>query len=101
MSVPTIFATAIFHVAALLGVVGVGNFVLTEVELLAIFLFQVASVPGVLLTSQLTLRLPGQALRLGLATVLMLSGVKLVNPPGADWLVLAGFVAGGIVFAAW
>jgi len=59
------------------------------------------SIPGVLLTSQLTLRLPGQALRLGLATVLILSGVKLVNTPGADWIVLAGFIVGGIVFAAW
>ena len=59
------------------------------------------SIPGVLLTSQLTLRLPGEALRLGLATVLILSGIKLVNAPGADWIVLAGFIVGGIVFAAW
>jgi len=59
------------------------------------------SIPGVLLTSQLTLRLPDRALRLGLATVLMLSGVKLVNLPGADWIVLAGFIVGGIVFTAW
>ena len=58
-------------------------------------------VPGVLMTSQLTLRLPERSLRLGLATVLMLSGVKLVNTPGADWIVLAGFIAGGIVFSAW
>jgi hypothetical protein len=36
-----------------------------------------------------------------LATVLVLSGVKLVNTPGADWIVLAGFIVGGIVFAAW
>jgi len=24
-----------------------------------------------------------------------------VNAPGADWIVLAGFIVGGIVFAAW
>ncbi|HEX6680766.1 MAG TPA: hypothetical protein VF063_08985 [Gaiellaceae bacterium] len=59
------------------------------------------SIPGVLLTSKLTLRLPGQALRLGLAATLILSGVKLVDPPGADWILLAGFVCGGIALAAW
>ena len=59
------------------------------------------SIPGVLLTSQLTLRLPGQALRLGLAATLILSGVKLVDPPGANWIVLAGFVLGGMALVAW
>ena len=65
------------------------------------FWLLLGSVPGVLLTSQLTVRRPGQALRLGLATVLMLSGVKLLDVPGADWIVLAGFIAGGIVLAGW
>jgi hypothetical protein len=55
----------------------------------------------VLLTSKLTLRLPDKSLRLGLATVLVLSGIKLVNTPGADYIVLTGFVLGGIVFASW
>src|SRR5438067_3867372 len=101
LTVAKIVGTDIFHAAALLWVAGVGHLVAGNVDLHAMFWLLLGSVPGVLLTSQLTLRLPGQALRLGLATVLMLSGVKLVNPPGADWLVLAGFVAGGIVFAAW
>src|SRR5438067_6495789 len=101
LTVAKIVGTDIFHAAALLWVAGVGHLVAGNVDLHAMFWLLLGSIPGVLLTSQLTLRLPGQALRLGLATVLMLSGVKLVNPPGADWLVLAGFVAGGIVFAAW
>src|SRR5213080_1833762 len=101
LTVAKIVGTDIFHAAALLWVAGVGHLVAGNVDLHAMFWLLLGSVPGVLLTSQLTLRLPGQALRLGLATVLMLSGVKLVNTPGADWLVLAGFVAGGIVFAAW
>jgi hypothetical protein len=33
--------------------------------------------------------------------VLMLSGVKLVDVPGANWIILAGFIAAGIVLAAW
>src|SRR5439155_1234575 len=81
-----IVGTDIFHAAALLWVAGVGHLVAGNVDLHAMFWLLLGSVPGVLLTSQLTLRLPGQALRLGLATVLMLSGVKLVHPPVADWL---------------
>src|SRR5438067_1266736 len=101
LTVAKIVGTDIFHAAALLWVAGVGHLVAGNVDLRAMFWLLLGSIPGVLLTSKLTLRLPDQALRLGLATVLMLSGVKLVNTPGADWIVLAGFIAGGIVFAAW
>ena len=101
LTVAKIVGTDIFHAAALLWVAGVGHLVAGNVDLHAMFWLLLGSIPGVLLTSQLTLRLRGQALRLGLATVLVLSGVKLVNMPGADWIVLAGFIVGGIVFAAW
>jgi uncharacterized membrane protein YfcA len=101
LTVAKIVGTDIFHAAALLWVAGVGHLVAGNVDLHAMFWLLLGSIPGVLLTSQLTLRLPGQALRLGLATVLVLSGVKLVNTPGADWIVLAGFIVGGVVFAVW
>ncbi|MFL5930821.1 MAG: sulfite exporter TauE/SafE family protein [Gaiellaceae bacterium] len=101
LTVAKIVGTDIFHAAALLWVAGIGHLVAGNVDLHAMSWLLLGSIPGVLLTSQLTLRLPGQALRLGLATVLMLSGVKLVNVPGADWIVFAGFIAGGIVFAGW
>ena len=54
-----------------------------------------------LLTSQFTLKVPERALRLGLATVLMLSGIKLVDPPGVDWVIAAGAIAAAIAFAGW
>jgi uncharacterized membrane protein YfcA len=101
LTVPKIVGTDIFHAAALLWVAGVGHLVAGNVDLHAMFWLLLGSVPGVLMTSQLTLRLPDRSLRLGLATVLTLSGIKLVNAPGADWIVLAGFVIGGIVFSAW
>jgi len=101
LTLPKIVGTDIFHAAALLWVAGAGHLVAGNVDLHAMFWLLLGSIPGVLLTSQLTLRLPDRALRLGLATVLMLSGVKLVNLPGADWVVLAGFIVGGIVFSAW
>src|SRR5437773_492935 len=101
LTIAKIVGTDIFHAAALLWIAGIGHLVAGNVDLHAMFWLLLGSIPGVLLPSQLTLRLPGQALRLGLATVLILSGVKLVNAPGADWIVLAGFIVGGIVFAAW
>jgi uncharacterized membrane protein YfcA len=72
---------------------------LTSVHAMAWLLL--GSIPGVLLTSQLTVRLPDNALRLGLATTLILSGIKLVDVPGANWIVLAGFVGAGIALLAW
>jgi uncharacterized protein len=101
LTVPKIVGTDIFHAAALLWVAGVGHLVAGNVDLHAMFWLLLGSVPGVLLTSQLTLRLPDRSLRLGLATVLVLSGIKLVNTPGADYIVLTGFVVGGLVFAGW
>jgi len=101
LTVPKIVGTDIFHAAALLWVAGVGHLIAGNVDLHAMFWLLLGSIPGVLLTSQLTLRIPDRSLRLGLATVLVLSGIKLVNTPGADYIVLTGFVLGGIVFAAW
>src|SRR5918911_2719054 len=101
LTVPKIVGTDIFHAAALLWVAGIGHLVAGNVDLHAMFWLLLGSIPGVLLTSQLTLRLPDRALRLGLATVLMLSGIKLVNTPGADYIVLTGFVLGGVIFGAW
>jgi uncharacterized protein len=101
LTVPKIVGTDIFHAAALLWVAGIGHLVAGNVDLHAMFWLLLGSIPGVLLTSQLTLRLPDRSLRLGLATVLMLSGIKLVNMPGADYIVLTGFIVGGLVFGAW
>jgi hypothetical protein len=47
-------------------------------------------VPGILLTSQFTLKVPDRTLRLGLASVLMLSGLKLIDFAGADYVIAVG-----------
>ena len=57
--------------------------------------------PGILLTSQFTLRIPDRALRLGLASVLMLSGIKLIDFPGADWVIAGGAIAAALGISAW
>ena len=52
--------------------------------------------PGVLIGGRFTVALPDRALRIALAATLTLAGVKLVDPPGADAIVLAGGVAAAI-----
>jgi hypothetical protein len=85
----------------LLWVAGFGHLVAGNVDLHAMGWLLTGSVPGVLLTSHLTLKVPDRALRLGLACVLMLSGLKLIDFPGADWTIAAGLIAAGLGFAAW
>jgi uncharacterized protein len=101
LTIPKIVGTDIFHAAALLWVAGAGHLFAGNVDLHAMFWLLLGSVPGILLSSKLTLRVPEQALRLGLAGVLVLSGIKLIDPPGSDWILLAGFVGGGALFLTW
>jgi uncharacterized protein len=76
-----VVGTDIFHAAALLWVAGMGHFVAGNVDLGAVAWLLVGSIPGVLIGSQLTVKLPDKMLRLALATVLALSGIKLADLP--------------------
>jgi Flp pilus assembly protein protease CpaA len=49
-------------------------------------------VPGILIASKFTVRIPNDVLRLGLAGVLSLSGLKLLNVPEAKWVLGIGIV---------
>jgi hypothetical protein len=84
-----IVGTDIFHAAALLWVAGFGHLVAGNVDLHATGWLLIGSIPGVLLGSQLTVRLPDRSLRVALALTLGLSGVKLLEPPGANVIVIA------------
>jgi len=101
LTLPKIVGTDIFHAAALLWVAGFGHLVAGNVDLRTMGWLLTGSIPGILLTSHFTLRIPDRALRLGLASVLMLSGIKLIDFPHADWAIAAGAVAAGICFAVW
>ena len=93
-----IVGTDIFHAAALLWVAGISHLLHGNVDLGAMGWLLLGSIPGVLLGSQVTVRLPDRALRIALATVLLASGVKLLEPPGADALALT-LLGGGLVAA--
>jgi uncharacterized membrane protein YfcA len=98
LTLPKIVGTDIFHAAALLWVAGFGHLVAGNVDLRTMGWLLTGSIPGVLITSQFTLKVPDRALRLGLATVLMLSGIKLIDPPGADWAIAGGAIAAVLCF---
>ena len=59
------------------------------------------SIPGIWIASKFTVRLPDDALRLALAGVLALSGVKLLNLPDGNWVIAAGLVVGVTLFVLW
>jgi uncharacterized protein len=80
--------TDIFHAAALIWVVGAGHLVAGNVDLAATGSLLVGSIPGVLLGSNVSVQLPDRVLRLGLATTLTLAGLKLVDVPGAEIVIL-------------
>jgi uncharacterized membrane protein YfcA len=92
-----IVGTDIFHAAALLWVAGVSHLFHGNVDLGAMAWLLLGSIPGVLLASQLTVRLPDGALRIGLAAVLTASGVRLLEVPGYAFLVPLLLVAGGVL----
>src|SRR6478672_667683 len=101
LTLPKIVGTDIFHAAALLWVAGAGHLVAGNVDLHAMFWLLLGSIPGVLLTSNLALKVPEEGLRLGLASVLILSGIKLIDPPGSNWILLAGLIVCAVALTAW
>jgi uncharacterized protein len=101
LTIAKIVGTDIFHAAALLWVAGVGHLVQGNVDLHAMAWLLLGSVPGILIASQFTLRIPERALRLALAGVLALSGVKLLNVPASNWVIAIGLTALFAALAAW
>jgi hypothetical protein len=101
LTVAKIVGTDIFHAAALLWVAGLGHLAQGNVDLRAMFWLLLGSIPGIWIASRFTVRLPDDALRLALAGVLALSGLKLLNVPQANWVIAGGFVLGLALFVPW
>jgi hypothetical protein len=80
----------------LLAIAGAGQLVVGHVDLRATGWLLIGSVPGVLIGGRFTVKLPDRALRIALAATLTLAGVKLVDPPGSDGILVAGAVLAGI-----
>jgi uncharacterized protein len=101
LTMSKIVGTDIFHAAALLWVAGIGHLVSGNVDLHATVWLLTGSIPGVLLSSRFTVRLPDVVLRLSLGTILVLSGLKLLKVPQAQWILLGGLIALGLGLTAY
>jgi uncharacterized protein len=101
LTMPKIVGTDIFHAAALLWVAGAGHMISGNVDYHATAWLLTGSIPGVLISSRFTVRLPDVILRVALGTVLMLSGLKLLNVPAAQWILLGGLIALAVGLAAY
>ena len=97
LTMSKIVGTDIFHAAALLWVAGIGHLVSGNVDLHATAWMLTGSIPGVLISSRFTVRVPEVLLRVALGTILLLSGLKLVNVPQGQWILLGGLI--GLGFA--
>ena len=95
-----VVGTDIFHAAALLWVAGAGHLVAGNVDLHAMGWLLVGSIPGVLLGSNVSVKLPDRVLRLGLATTLTLAGIKLAGVPGAELVIIVVLSAIGAALLA-
>ena len=89
-----VVGTDIFHAAALLYVAGIGHFVAGNVDMGIVGWLLLGSIPGVLIGGRLSLSLPEQPLRLVLAGVLGLSGLKLLDVPQASLIIVIALAAG-------
>jgi hypothetical protein len=58
-------------------------------------------VPGILIASKWPVKMPERPLRLALAGVLALSGIKLLNVPQANWVLAIGLFVGAAALVVW
>ena len=96
-----IVGTDMLHAALLLWVAGAGHLLHGNVDLHAMAWLLVGSIPGVLIGSHLSIRVPDRALRVLFSFVLILSGIKLVKVPAADTIIEAGVALGVVAFLVW
>ena len=93
--------TDMFHAAVLLWVAGISHLLHGDVDKHAILWLLTGSIPGVLIGSHLSVRVPEQGLRIGFGVVLLLSGIKLVGVPQANWVIAIMLGVLAVVLGLW
>jgi uncharacterized membrane protein YfcA len=96
-----VVGTDIFHAAVLLYVAGAAHWYAGNVDFPLLGWLLLGSIPGVLIGGRLSISIPEQRLRLVLAGVLGLAGLKLLDVPGAETIAVAVLSAGGVVLLVW
>ena len=95
----TVVGTDLAHAAALLWVAGTGHIVAGNVDMRALGWLLLGSIPGSLIGASWTVHIPDRALRLGLAVILVASGIAIWEPPGGPQIALTIASAGVLVLA--
>ena len=101
LTAPKIVGTDMFHAAALLWVAGISHLLHGDVDTHAMAWLLVGSIPGVLIGSQLSIKVPERALRVAFGAVLVLSGIKIVGTPQANVVIAVGLGIFVVVFLVW
>jgi uncharacterized membrane protein YfcA len=101
LTAPKIVGTDMFHAAALLSVAGISHLLHGDVDTHAMAWLLVGSIPGVLLGSQMSIKVPERALRVAFGVILVLSGIKIVGIPQANLIIEVGVAVLAAVFLAW
>jgi uncharacterized protein len=99
LTMPRIVGTDIFHAAALLWIAGFGHVIIGDVSWHAVLWLLTGSVPGILISSRYTVKVPDLTIRGGLGGILILSGLKLLDVPGANWVLGVGIGVLAVVLA--
>jgi uncharacterized membrane protein YfcA len=96
-----VVGTDMLHAALLLWVAGAGHLLHGNVDLHAMAWLLVGSIPGVLLGSHVSVRVPDRALRIAFSFVLVLSGIKLVGVPGSTAIIVVALALGLVALLVW
>ena len=101
LTVPKMVGTDMFHAAVLLWVAGTSHLLHGDVDKHAMAWLLVGSIPGVLLGSSLSIKVPERSLRVVFGIVLVLSGIKLAGVPEANYVIAVILVALAALLGAW
>ena len=93
LSAHKVVGTDIQHAAALLYVAGFGHFIAGNIDISVVGWLLIGSIPGILIGSHFSVRIPEAWLRLALADVLAISGLKLVQVPNVFLAIAIGISA--------
>jgi hypothetical protein len=101
LTAPKIVGTDMCHAAALLWVAGISHLLHGDVDTHAMAWLLVGSIPGVLIGSQLSVKVPERSLRVAFGLVLVLSGLKIVGVPQASLVIAISLGVFALALLAW
>ena len=101
LTMSRIVGTDIFHAAALLWVAGIGHAFIGDVDWNAVLFLMIGSIPGILISSRWTVRVPEMTIRLGLGGILIISGIRLIDKNLPNWAFASLFVVLAVAVAGY